>query len=225
MPCSLQVDNVSCAEKQPPLFGGVTFSVGPGETKAVGGASGSGKSALLEMCVGLRAPSGGTIRWDERPLDDFSRSELYAARRRMGFMFQTNALIANLTIFDNIALPLRYHGGFDAAEIRMKVIEGITASGLEQVVRQFPEALSVAQAKHAALERALVVDPELLVLDEPTAGLDREAEQHVIDRLGQTMQRGRTALLVATNSGELARRLSASTQRLANGRLRPGTIG
>ena len=155
-----------------PLLRGVSFTVERGEILVIGGRSGSGRSTLLEICAGLVQPVGGYVMWDGVRLESMTRKKLLAARERIGFLFQQHALIANYSIFDNIALPLRTQGALSEREVDMRVRSVMEEVALFGVERLFPESLSSGQLKSASLARALATDPEMLFLDEPLSGID-----------------------------------------------------
>jgi ABC-type methionine transport system ATPase subunit len=213
------VEGIACSRgAERLLFGDVSFTLGPGEALVVTGASGCGKSSLLEICAGLLAPSAGVAFWDQKRLVDLRREELLMARRGVGYVFQTHALICNMTVFDNIALPLRYHGG-DEQECRDRADEALLQHGLTSVAGAFPEVLSVAQLRLAALARALVVRPHMLFLDEPTAGLDSASEGMVVDIINRARAARPMAVLVASNSDTVLRGVPGRAAQLGGGRL------
>ena len=167
-----------CVDAAPPVLRAVTLTVRRGEMVIVSGRSGSGKSLFLELCAGLVVPTSGRVLWDGKDIAALSKEELFRARQSMGYMFQVHALISNFTVIDNLALPLRNRGGQDIRAIMKRVraeMENLMlSSGLDY---RFPEALSSFERRAAALARALIGDPAMLILDEPLSGLEPAAAE------------------------------------------------
>ena len=151
MPVELSLRRVVYTSGIQLLLRGVTFTAWPGETLLICGRSGCGKSTLLELAAGLKRPDRGQIFWDGIDIARYSREELLIERRRIGYMFQQHALIANYSIFDNIALPLRVRGTMQEREIRSRVSSLMEETALFNVDHCFPEALSAGQLKSATL--------------------------------------------------------------------------
>lgn len=201
MPGSIALEGVTIATRSFPLLRGVTFTIEANSAVIVGGRSGCGKSTFLELLAGLRTPDRGRILWDGADITQLSRKELLAARQKIGYMFQQHALIANYSVFDNIALPLRTGGGCAEREVVQKVRAIMEEVALFDVDALFPEALSAGQQKRAALARALVTGPELLLLDEPISGIDAqtaEGVQSIITHM--QVEHTRTVVIVSHNT-------------------------
>jgi phospholipid/cholesterol/gamma-HCH transport system ATP-binding protein len=207
------------AENGRVVFDGVNVRLEAGELLAVAGPSGAGRSALLEICAGLLRPTSGSVAWDDQPLCALAHDRLLEARRALGYMFQTPALIANMTVFDNVALPLRYHTVTNEVTIREHVRTRLRAFGLESVAQAFPEVLSVQQARSVAFVRAFILDPELVLLDEPTLGGDHVFDSRVIDALLAIRAERPVTTMLATNSLRVVKTLGARVALLAGGRL------
>ncbi len=151
----------------------VTLSIRQGEVFAIAGGNGCGKSTLLREIIGLLTPSGGTIRIFGVDSRQLGKSDGRAIHRRFGVMFQHGALFSSLTLAENVAVPLREHTDLKPGLIREIVAVKIAMVGLpSDSAAKFPNQLSGGMRRRAALARAIVMDPELLFLDEPTAGLD-----------------------------------------------------
>jgi phospholipid/cholesterol/gamma-HCH transport system ATP-binding protein len=145
-----------------------------GETLAIMGPSGTGKSVMLRHAIGLMQPDAGKVIVDGHDLSTISRDELALLRRRMGYLFQEGALINWMNVGDNIALPLRENTDKDEDEIRELVEEKLSMVHLDEVWEKMPSEISGGMRKRVGLARALVTDPEIVLYDEPNAGLDPE---------------------------------------------------
>jgi phospholipid/cholesterol/gamma-HCH transport system ATP-binding protein len=151
-----------------------------GEIFAIVGGSGSGKSTLLREMILLQKPDAGSLRVLGQDLMQASREQVLGLRQRWGVMFQHGGLFAALTVLENVGLPLREHRKLTSAQVDAIALEKIALSGLRpDVGAQYPASLSGGMLKRASLARALALNPELLFLDEPTAGLDPESADGV----------------------------------------------
>ncbi len=169
----IEVSHVSTRFGQAVVHDDVNLMVVRGEVFAIAGGNGCGKSTLLREIIGLLRPSSGTIRLFGRDSRELEASDGRAIHRRFGVMFQGGALFSSMTLEDNVAVPLREHTRLNAAAIWDIVALKVALVGLPQESkRKFPSELSGGMKRRAALARAIVMDPELLFLDEPTAGLD-----------------------------------------------------
>ncbi len=143
-----------------------------GAISVILGGSGCGKSTLLRHILGLAEPQGGKIFVDEEDLFTMSPERFYARKREMGVLFQNGALLGSLTVGENISLPLLEHTEQDDDTIRERVLHTLSLVELEHTIDMFPNQLSGGMVKRAGLARALVMDPHMLLCDEPSAGLD-----------------------------------------------------
>jgi ABC-type transporter Mla maintaining outer membrane lipid asymmetry ATPase subunit MlaF len=199
MPADIALESVSLSYGAKKVIDNVSFTAGKGEIVVIGGGSGQGKSSFLELCAGLVAPHAGRVLWDGRDIALFTKEELLAARRgSLGYLFQVHALIANFTTFDNIALPLRAIPGIAEPDIKRRVIDVMERLGISPTGNRFPEALSSYECKAASLARALIADPDLLLLDEPLAGVDRLETERLLGYIEEHFrQRGIGILMVS----------------------------
>lgn len=150
----------------------VTLSVPRGKVTALMGASGGGKTTVLRLIGGQQKANLGQVLFDGKSVSGFHQKDLYAARRRMGMLFQFGALFTDLSVFDNVAFPLREHTDLSADMIRDIVLMKLNAVGLRGARDLMPSEISGGMARRVALARAIVLDPELIMYDEPFAGLD-----------------------------------------------------
>ena len=154
------------------ILHGLNFNVNRGETLVILGGSGSGKTTLLRTLVGLEKPSAGQIWMKGQDIAAISRAELDEIRKKIGMAFQGGALFGSMTVGDNVALPVREHTKLEASTIEIMVRLKLDQVGLTGFENYMPSELSGGMKKRAAVARALIMDPELLFFDEPSAGLD-----------------------------------------------------
>ena len=153
------------------ILDGVSLGVRRGETKIIIGASGSGKSTLLKLIMGLEKPDNGQIFVNGEEITDLKERELVHVRQHMGMVFQESALFDSLTVRENVAYRL-YEMGTDEDEIEQRVRKSLGFVGLEDAIDKVPSELSGGMKRRVALARALISEPEIMLYDEPTAGLD-----------------------------------------------------
>ena len=154
------------------IFRGLDIAIRRGEVTAIMGPSGTGKTTLLRLITGQLRADAGRVVVDGRDMATLGSRELYAARRRMGMLFQNGALLTDLDVFENVAFPLREHARLPERLVRGIVLSKLHAVGLRGAARLRPQQLSGGMARRVALARAIVMDPQLLLYDEPFAGLD-----------------------------------------------------
>ncbi|MEO7744010.1 MAG: ABC transporter ATP-binding protein [Usitatibacter sp.] len=168
----VDLDSVTFSYGRRPVLKGVTMHVERGRVVAILGGSGSGKTTLLRLIGGQLRPTAGAIHVAGESVPDLAPEDLYRLRRRMSMLFQFGALFTDLTVFENVAFPLREHTQLPESMIRDLVLMKLEAVGLRGAHRLKPAELSGGMARRAALARAVVLDPELVMYDEPFAGLD-----------------------------------------------------
>ena len=167
----------------------MSFEVKQGEFMALIGGSGCGKSLLLKLLVGLLKPDRGGVWIAGKDMSALSRKEIESLRSRIGFVFQGGALFDSMTVYDNVAFPLREKTSLGEKEIREKVMGELELVGLRDAEQKFPAQLSGGMLKRVALARALVRDPEIVLFDEPTTGLDPVVSRAVLELFGAVHQR------------------------------------
>lgn len=155
-----------------PVLRGVNLQIHKGEAHVIIGRSGCGKSVLLKHIIGLLRPDKGDVVVDGLTLSRLKRREMYRVRRKIGMLFQNSALFDSMTVEENIALGVREHRMFPEAEIRDRVAELLKMVGLPGIQHMYPAELSGGMRKRVALARALMMQPEYVLYDEPTTGLD-----------------------------------------------------
>lgn len=174
-----------------PVLRGLSFKVQKSETFGILGRSGCGKSVTLKHLVGLMKPDSGKVMVDGAEITRLPPAELGRIRKNFGFLFQASALLNSLTVADNIALPLREHRELPETEITKKVREVLSLMDLGQIESVMPSELSGGMKKRVALARAIIRQPEIILYDEPTTGLDpimANVINDLINRLHQTLK-------------------------------------
>jgi len=184
---SIVIDSVSKRLGRAQVLRGVTLNVAAGESVVIIGRSGTGKSVLLKHVVGLMEPDQGTVRVEGIDVPSLRGKDLLTLRKRMGMLFQGGALFDSLSVGDNVGLPLREHTNVGEAQVGLVVKEKLHLVGLEGVEDMRPSTLSGGMKKRAALARALALNPEIMLYDEPTTGLD-PITSDLINRLIRKLQ-------------------------------------
>lgn len=201
-----------------PVLRNLELNIAPGERVAVMGASGSGKTTLLNLVAGIDTADGGSIRLLGRPLDTLREPELTRFRAAgIGLVFQDFNLMETLTVAENIELPL-WLAGRDKRDARVR--EVAEELGIAQLLHRFPPTLSGGEQQRAAIARALVHRPGLILADEPTGSLDQTTAKNVLNALSAATGTHEVALLLATHSNTAAN-ICHKTYRLRDGSLTP----
>ena len=219
----VQFDNVTFtypgAAGERVILDRLSFSVPRGQVTALMGASGGGKTTVLRLIGGQQQATGGRVLFDGADVGTMGRDALEAARRRMGMLFQFGALFTDLSVFDNVAFPLREHSRLSEPLIRDIVLMKLNAVGLRGARDLMPSEVSGGMARRVALARAIALDPELIMYDEPFAGLDPISlgtAAQLIRRLNDAL--GMTSLIVSHDLEETFR-IADRVIILANGRI------
>ncbi len=201
----IDVRDVHYAVDGRPIFAGLDVRVRRGLITAVMGPSGTGKTTLLRLITGQIYADRGQVVVFGREVADMGRAEIYAMRRRMGMLFQNGALLTDLNVFENVAFPVREHTNLPEQLIRTLVLTKLEAVGLRGAADLMPAELSGGMARRVALARAIVMDPEVLIYDEPFVGLD-PISLGVILRLIKQMNDalGITSVVVSHDVHEIA---------------------
>ena len=168
----LEARNLSFSYPDKPVFRNVDIAINPGGITVLIGPSGTGKTTLLRLITGQLSADSGSIQVAGQDMRSVSRTALYVLRRRMGMLFQNGALLTDLDVFENVAFPLREHTDLPERLIRVLVLTKLQAVGLRGAAELMPAELSGGMARRVALARAIVMDPQILIYDEPFVGLD-----------------------------------------------------
>lgn len=168
----IELRNVHFGYGAQPVLRGLSLSVPRGKVTAIMGASGGGKTTVLRLIGGQQRAQQGAVLFDGQDVGRMEMAQLYAARRRMGMLFQFGALFTDMSVFENVAFPLREHTDLPEALVRDVVLMKLHAVGLRGARDLMPAQISGGMARRVALARAIALDPELVMYDEPFAGLD-----------------------------------------------------
>jgi phospholipid/cholesterol/gamma-HCH transport system ATP-binding protein len=216
----LAVENLHKSFGNQKVLDGVSLKISRGETLAVLGRSGTGKSVLLRIIIGLEKPDSGSVRIHGQDIAGLALDQLGEIRKKMGFLFQQAALYDSLTVAENVAFPLKHHRGeMSESEKADRVKQLLAEVGMEGDLNKMPSDISGGMQKRVGLARALALEPEILLLDEPTAGLDPISSAE-IDQLVLTLQREhRMASIVVTHDLHSARTIADRLALLNDGRV------
>ncbi len=197
-PLLVQIRGLRFARGTRKIFDGVDIDIQRGKITAIMGPSGTGKTTLLRLIGGQLRPDAGTILVDGKNVAKLARSDLYQLRKRMGMLFQSGALLTDLSVFDNVAFPLREHTRLTEPLVRDLVLMKLQAVGLRGARNLMPGELSGGMARRVALARAIALDPMMIMYDEPFAGQDpisMGAIVELIDKLNEFL--GLTSIIVS----------------------------
>lgn len=181
------------------VLDGVTLDIPRERITAIIGLSGAGKSVLLKHMIGLLKPDRGQVIVDGADINRLSKKELYEVRRRFGMLFQSGALFDSLTVFENVAFPLREKTKMAEGEIREKVLRILRTVGLEGASEKYPDELSGGMVRRVALARAVVLDPEIILFDEPTTGLDPIIRNSILNLFRRAYEENRFTMVMVSH--------------------------
>jgi phospholipid/cholesterol/gamma-HCH transport system ATP-binding protein len=215
---AVRLEHVSKAFDSRPVLRDVSFDVVPGQGFCILGRSGTGKSVTLKHIIGLLQPDEGRIFVEDDEISALSGSALGRVRRRMGFLFQNAALFDSITVGENVAFPMRRHSDLPDEEIRDRARQKLADVGLGRDYDKMPSDLSGGMRKRAGLARAMALDPSILLVDEPSAGLDPITSAEIDDLLLARKRKGATVIVVTHNIPS-ARTLGDELMLLHEGRI------
>ncbi|HWS62117.1 MAG TPA: ABC transporter ATP-binding protein [Steroidobacteraceae bacterium] len=201
----VEIRNLGYAVGGRPIFDGLDMDIPRGKVTAVMGPSGTGKTTLLRLVTGQVRADTGSIHVAGEDMLRLKRADLYGLRRRMGMLFQNGALLTDLSVFENVAFPIREHTDLPERLIRQLVLIKLEAVGLRGAADLMPSELSGGMGRRVALARAIVMDPEILIYDEPFVGLDPISMGvilRLIRRLNDTL--GLTSIVVSHDVQEIS---------------------
>jgi phospholipid/cholesterol/gamma-HCH transport system ATP-binding protein len=198
---------------------GISLTVARGETLAVLGRSGTGKSVLLKLIIGLKNMDSGSICIQGQEIAGLALNEMNRLRIKMGFLFQNAALYDSLTVEQNVAFPLERHTKMSASERNARVRELLSSVGMEQDLKKLPSDISGGMQKRVGLARALALRPEILLLDEPTAGLDPITSGEIDDLVLKLQNEHALTSIVVTHDLQSAKTIADSVALLDKGKV------
>ncbi len=216
---AIRIDHVSKAFNGHAVLEDVSFSVSSGEAFGILGKSGTGKSVTLKLIIGLLCPDQGRVFIGDEEVQQLDRENLLRVRKTVGFMFQDGALFDSVSVHENIAFPLRRHTDKSNEEIDGVVKEKLAEVGLDGDAEKMPADLSGGMRKRVGLARALVLDPPVLLVDEPNSGLDPVTASEIYKLLADLKQKQHRTLIVVTHDAAGVRRFASRLGVLDQGRM------
>src|ERR1700683_520027 len=192
-------ENVSIAFEDKPALDGISFRLPKGECKAIFGVAGSGKSTILKLALGLLKPDDGHIYVLGEDVTQMSEDALFEIRRKVGIVFQESALFDSLTVRENVAFRLLEEGDIPDAEVERRVREALSFVELEHTLDKFPSELSGGMRRRVAIARAIITEPEVLLYDSPTGGLDPVTSTTIIQLIVKQRDVYKTSSLLVTH--------------------------
>jgi phospholipid/cholesterol/gamma-HCH transport system ATP-binding protein len=202
------------------ILRGLTLVIRQGEVLVILGGSGTGKTVILKHIVGLIAPDKGRVFVQGKDITDFEDNALLPIRRKVGFLFQGGALFDSMNVFDNVAFPLREHTNLSEEIIAEKVREKLKMVGLENIEWMMPSKLSGGMRKRVALARAIILEPEALLYDEPTTGLDPITTNWVSKLMRQVHENLKITSVIVTHNIQSAMSVADRIAFLYRGRIK-----
>ena len=216
---AIRFDGVTKAFNGKAVLDGVSFDVPRGQACCVMGRSGSGKSVTLKLLLGLLKPDHGKIFVNDVEIQSLDSAGLVEVRKTIGFLFQYSALFDSLSVADNVAFPLLRHTRMSRTEVAERVRERLAAVGLESELKSMPLDLSGGMRKRVGLARALALEPSILLVDEPSSGLDPITTREIDKLLTDLKTSARTTMVVVTHDVSSARRISDKVVLLHEGHI------
>jgi phospholipid/cholesterol/gamma-HCH transport system ATP-binding protein len=213
------IDDIHYSRGDNQIFKGLDMQIPRGKVTAILGPSGTGKTTLLHLITGQLNPDRGAVLFEGRVVCPCSRHRLYEVRRKMGVLFQQGALLTNLSVFENIAFPLREHTDLCEQLIRQIVTMKLHAVGLRTAWQSMPSQLSGGMARRVALARALVMDPKLIIYDEPFAGLDPISMGVIVRLIRMTNDALGVTSIVVTHDVDQTRSLADLSYLISGGKV------
>lgn len=215
----IEIQNLSKYRDKKLIFEDVSLSVQAGETLAVIGQSGCGKTTLLKCIIGLEKPTGGHVFLLGEDITETSADRLDAVRKKIGMVFQEGALFDSMNVHENVAFPLRQHTKLSEKEISDLVAEKLELMDMEGTQALMPSQLSGGMRRRVGIARALMLEPEILLFDEPTTGLDPVMTTIISDLILQLKNKFKTASVIVTHDMHTAFKVANYIGMMAEGKI------
>ena len=216
---AIQVSTLYKSFGKQKVLRGISLEVARGETLSVLGQSGTGKSVLLKLLIGLQQPDSGSIRIHGEEIIGLSRNQLNEVRKKIGFLFQNSALYDALTVEQNVSFPLERHSDLSESDRKKRVRELLASVGMENDLQKLPGEISGGMQKRVGLARALALSPDILLFDEPTAGLDPITASEIDELILKMQKEGNITSIVVTHDMPSARAVSDRLAVMRDGQL------
>jgi phospholipid/cholesterol/gamma-HCH transport system ATP-binding protein len=207
----LRIGNLHKSFGEKVVHRGINLELNKGEILGLLGGSGSGKSVVLRSIIGLEKPDQGEIYFEDRNIVDLTERQLIEIRKKIGYVFQNGALFDSLTVEQNLAYPLEEHTNLTSDQIRQRVDSMLAMIDMTGTNELFPSELSGGMQKRAGLARAIILEPKIILFDEPTAGLDPTNTRRLLDNIKMFKKKGITGIFVThdiPSAFEIVNRLS-----------------
>jgi phospholipid/cholesterol/gamma-HCH transport system ATP-binding protein len=201
------------------VLDGVNLECNKGETTVIIGRSGEGKTVLLKHLIGLLKPDYGKILIDNIDITKLSRFELKEIRKKFGYLFQDAALFDYLNVYENVSFPLREHTKLSEAKIKERVIDTLALVGLKGILEKNPSELSGGMRKRVGLARAIILNPEILLYDEPTTGLDPIMRDAILQLILSTKEKLKITTVLITHDIEASFAIADKVAMLHKGKI------
>ncbi len=214
----VRVENVVKTFLNKRVLNSISFSIQKGEAVCILGKSGAGKTVLLKIIVGLLRPDKGNVFLFGRNIFKIKREELFRLRENIGFVFQNSALFDSLTVFENVAYPF-LKGEISEEEVKEKVLEMLRLVEMQGTENLMPAELSGGMKKRVAIARALIMEPKLVIYDEPTAGLDPATGRSLVEIIKRLNEEKKTTSIIVTHDLEVASTLADRVLFLREGKI------
>lgn len=218
----IRLVNVNKSFKSQQVLRDLNLIIPTGQTTVIMGRSGGGKSVLLKHIMGLLKPDSGEIWIDDEEINRLGQRDLYRVRRRFGMLFQEGALFDSMSVGENVAFPIREHKRMSHSEIEKLVAEKLALVGLQEIENKLPSELSGGMRKRVALARAMALDPDIMLFDEPTTGLDPIMTASIDHLIIETQKRFQMTCVVISHDIQSVFRIAHNVAMLYEGKIIEG---
>jgi len=219
MPDTIELKNITLYYDEEPVLCNISQMIYPSETVCLLGPSGSGKSTLLKVMAGLERPQEGQVLYSNKNLYEIREKQYLEIQKRTSFVFQDGALLSNMDVFNNIALPMRYHFRINEERLQKKISLLLDHFDLNDKIHMRPAKLSIGNRKLVAFARALIIYPEIIFFDDPTANIDPISAEKVFSLIKEKKAEHSITSIIATSDIELATKLADRLFILFNGKI------